>query len=90
MLGNLFANSNPDQRAGILNQLLSAVGPSGLASGALGNLGGLLRGGNANVSPEQANEVSPDAVQQFAEHIEKRNPSVSIRRAGSIRSILNS
>jgi len=27
MLSNLFASSNPDQRAGILNQLLSAVGP---------------------------------------------------------------
>ena len=76
MLSNLFSNSNPDQRAGILNQLLSAVGPSALASGALGSLGGLLRGGNANVSAEQANQVSPAAVQQLAEHAEQRNPSI--------------
>jgi hypothetical protein len=45
MLSSLFANSNPDQRAGILNQLVSALGPAALSSGALSNLGGLLRGG---------------------------------------------
>jgi len=81
MLSKLFSNSNPDQRAGILNQLLSAIGPSALASGALGSLGGLLRGGNANVSAEQAKQVSPEAVQQLAEHAEKRNPSI-IDQAG--------
>jgi hypothetical protein len=76
MLSNLFANSNPDQRAGILNHLLSAAGPAVLGSGVLGSLGGLLRGGNAQVSPEQAKQVSPEAVQQLAEHAEKQNPSV--------------
>ena len=76
MLSNLFANSNPDQRAGILNHLLSAVGPAALGSGVLGSLAGLLRGGNAAVSPEQAKQVSPEAVQQLAEHAEKQNPSI--------------
>jgi hypothetical protein len=81
MLSSLFANSNPDQRAGILNHLLSTVGPSGLGSGALASLGGLLRGGNAKVSAEQANQISPEAVQQLAEHAEKQNPSI-IDQAG--------
>ena len=81
MLSNLFANSNPDQRAGILNQLLSAFGSSGLATGALGSLGGLLRGGTGKVSAEQANQVSPEAVQQLAERAEKQNPSI-IDQAG--------
>jgi hypothetical protein len=76
MLSSLFTNSNPDQRAGILNQLLSAVGPSGLGSAALGSLAGLLRGANARVSAEQANQVSPEAVKQLAEHAEKQNPSI--------------
>jgi hypothetical protein len=76
MLSSLFVNSNPDQRAGILNHLLSAVGPAALGSGALGSLGGLLRGGNANVSPEQARQVAPEDVQQLAEHAEKQNPSI--------------
>ena len=81
MLGSLFANSNPDQRAGILNHLLTAVGPSVLASGGLGSLGGLLRGGKTQVSPEQATQVSPEAVQQLAEHAEQQNPSI-IDQAG--------
>lgn len=81
MITSLFTNSNPDQRAGILNQLLSAIGPSGAAAGALGSLGGLLRGGNNKVSAEQANQVSPEAVQQLAEHAERQNPSI-IDQAG--------
>jgi hypothetical protein len=60
MLSNLFAGSNPDQRAGILNQLLSAVGPGTLGSVALGSFAGLLRGSNTRVSPEQAKQVSRD------------------------------
>src|SRR5277367_6750531 len=46
MVSNLFANSSPDQRAGILNHLLGAVGPRALGSLALGSFGGLLRGSN--------------------------------------------
>ena len=76
MLGNLFANSNPDQRAGILNHLLSAVGPAALASGTLGSLGALLGSGNTAVSPEQAKSVSPGVVQQLAENVKKQNPSI--------------
>lgn len=76
MLSNLFANSNPNQRAGILNQLLSAVGPGILGSAASGSLAGLLRGSSTQVSPEQANQVSPQTVQQLAERAEKLNPSV--------------
>ncbi|HEY7337089.1 MAG TPA: hypothetical protein VH639_19505 [Bryobacteraceae bacterium] len=76
MLKNLFTNSTPDQRAGILNQLLSAVGPAALGSGAFGGLAGMLRGSSAKVTPDQAKLVSPDAIQQLAEHAEKQNPSI--------------
>ncbi len=76
MLGTLFGNSNGPQRAGILNQLLSAVGPGLLASGGLSSLAGLLRGRKPDVTPEQANQISPDSVQQLAEHAEKQNPSI--------------
>ena len=75
MLSTPFSNSNGQQRSGILNQLLSAVGPSMLASGGLSSLAGLLRGGK-NVTPEQADQIPPEAVQQLAEHAEKHNPSV--------------
>jgi hypothetical protein len=43
MISSLFSNSNGPQRAGILNQLLGAVGPGMLASGAFGGLAELLR-----------------------------------------------
>ena len=76
MLSNLFANSNPDQRAGILNHLMGAVGPRALGSLGLGSIGGLLRGTNVNVSAEQANQVSPEDVQQLAAHAEKQNPAI--------------
>ena len=75
MLGNLFGNSNPTQRAGLLNQLAQTIGPQLLASGALGSLGGLL-GRGAPVTPEQAAQVSPEEVQQVAEHAQKHDPSI--------------
>jgi hypothetical protein len=76
MISNLFANSSPDQRAGILNHLLGAAGPRVLGSLALGSLGGLVRGTNANVSPEQAKQISPEDVQLLAAHAEQQNPSI--------------
>jgi hypothetical protein len=75
MLGTLFGNSNGQQRAGILNKLLDAAGPGVLASGGLSSLAGLLGGGN-NVTPEQANQIPTETVQQLAEHAEKQNPSI--------------
>jgi len=77
MLGNLFTHSNGEQRAGILNQLLGAIGPAGLASGGLRSLAGLFGGRpTTTVTPEMANQVSPEAVQQLADHAEKQNPSI--------------
>jgi hypothetical protein len=76
MLRTLFSNSNGEQRAGILNQLLGSVGPSLLASGDLSSLTALFRGGQPNVTSEQANQIPPEAVQQLAEHAEKQNPSI--------------
>jgi hypothetical protein len=75
MLGTLFSNSNGQQRAGILNQLLGAAGSGAVTSGALGGLAGLLGGGNT-VSAEQANQVPPEAVQQLAEHAQRQDPSI--------------
>jgi hypothetical protein len=75
MVGNMFGSSDPNQKAGILNQLLASVGPQLLASGALGSLGGLL-GGGGHVTPQQAEQVSPEQVQEIAEHAQKHNPSI--------------
>jgi hypothetical protein len=73
MVANLFGRSDPDQRAGLLNRLLGAVGPGALA-GLPGALGGLLGGGE--VRAEQAAQVSPKDVEEIAAHAEKQDPSV--------------
>ena len=74
MVSNLFRSSDPNQRAGLLNRLLAGIGPGALA-GLPGGLAGLL-GGRGEVTPQQANQISPDQVQVIASHAEKQNPSV--------------
>lgn len=74
MVGSLFNNSNPEQKAGLLNQLAQSVGPELMASGVLGKLGALL-GSGTQITPEQAAEVTPEQVQQAAEHAQNHNPS---------------
>jgi hypothetical protein len=78
MLASLFSQSTGQQKAGLLSQLLGSAGlASGAAagSGMLGSLSSLLTGGSS-INPQQANEVTPDQVQQLAEHAQKANPSI--------------
>ena len=72
MLAQMFGNSSPDQRAGMLNQLIAGAGP-----GLMGKLGGLF-GGNAvgRVTPEQASQVSPEQVKEIAEKAQQENPGI--------------
>ncbi len=75
MVSKLFSNSDPNQRAGLLNRLLQSVGPRALAS--LPGLGGLSSlFGAGNITPQQASQVSPEQVQQMAAHAENQNPAV--------------
>ncbi len=76
MLANLFGQSDPNQRAGLLNRLLGSLGPGALNS--LPGLGGLssLLGGGQQVTPQQASQVSPEQVQQLATHAQRQNPSI--------------
>jgi hypothetical protein len=78
MVAQMFGQGNPQQRAGMLNQLLSSAGPSVLSSIAGGALGHLFGGGQANaqVTPEQAAQVSPQQVQDLAAKAEQQNPGI--------------
>jgi len=76
MLGNLFRNSDSNQRAGLLNQILGSLG----GGASLPGLGGLLSGGS--VTPQQANQISPEQVEEIAAHAERQNPSVVDRVSG--------
>lgn len=84
LLGQLFDHSDANQRAGMLNQLIGAVGPSLLASlggGALGNLFGGNDAARPQISPEQAAQLTPAQVEQLAAEAEKENPGI-VERMG--------
>jgi hypothetical protein len=78
MLGGLFGQSSPDQKAAILNQVLSSLGPSaGSVLGGLGGTGGLasvLQGGT--VSATQAQQISPQVVEAIAAKARQINPGI--------------
>ena len=89
MVSDIFAKADPQQRAGMLNQILGSLGPGVLGSlggalgggalggGALGNILGQIQGGaRPQVTPEQASQVSPSAVQDLANHAEKHDASI--------------
>ena len=76
MISRLFAQSDSTQRAGILNQLIAAAGPALSSGGALAGLSGLLSGSGSTVSPQQAQQVSPDTVRQLADVAHKHDPSI--------------
>jgi hypothetical protein len=83
MVGQLFGNSDPNQRAGMLNQLIGGVSPGLLSSLAGGAFGSLLGGNTAQprVTPEQAAQMTPEQVQQIAASAEQDNPGI-VERMG--------
>ncbi|HYY58886.1 MAG TPA: hypothetical protein VE842_16260 [Pyrinomonadaceae bacterium] len=80
MIAQLFSNADGQQRAGILNTLISALGPTIAAQlfsrGGLSGLAGLLGSGQRELTPEQASQVSPEAVREIAEQAESKDPSI--------------
>ncbi len=86
MLGQLFGQSNGTQRASILNTLISIAGPALLSQvlnrrgGGGGGLGGLLGGltgsSQPTITPAQAEQISPEEVQEIAAEAEQRDPSI--------------
>lgn len=91
MTANLFNNSNPQQQAGLLNTILKYAGPAilgklagggggGTGSGGGGGISDLINmfrgGGQQEVTPEQAGQIPPEAVQQVADEAQKHDPSI--------------
>jgi len=81
MVAQLFSQANPQQQAGMLNQLLGSLGPAALtaltASGALGGLLGQGKGGMpATIAPQDAAQMTPEQVQQIASHAEQHSPGI--------------
>jgi hypothetical protein len=87
MVGQLFGQANTHERTGMLNQLLSSVGPSVLGSVLGGGaLGGLLNrtgeGEQVRLRPEDADKLTPEQVRELADHAEKENPGIIEKMSG--------
>ena len=76
LIAHLFGESNGEQRAGILQRLLEAAGPAASSAGLLGGLSSIFSRGAAAVTPQQAQRISPDSVQELAKQAAKRDPSI--------------
>jgi hypothetical protein len=80
IVGTLFNQSNPEQRAGVLNQIIQSMGPAALGAGG-GVLGRILGSSGAagptpTVTPQHTSQFSPTDVTALATQAEKANPSV--------------
>ncbi|MBC8165817.1 MAG: hypothetical protein H7Y20_08090 [Bryobacteraceae bacterium] len=78
MLGQLFGNSGNGLKAGVLNMLISAVGPQVLSSVLAKYASGTqITGGQ--ISPDQAQQIPPAAVQEMAEQAKQNDPDIMTR-----------
>jgi hypothetical protein len=82
MAAQLFGNSDGQTRAGLLNTLIAALGPGVIqqilqrGGGGSGILGQIFGSGQQQVTPEQAERISPEEVRDIAAQAEKRDPSI--------------
>ena len=85
LVSQVYQNANPNQQAGMLNQILASLPPGALSSlgggalgGVLGSVLGQLQAGQGapQVTPQQASQISPSQVQNIANHAEQHSSSV--------------
>ena len=77
MVGQLFGNSNGQQQAGMLNQILSSLGPAAAGGLAGGVLGSVMTPGSTQITPAQASQLSPQQVQAVVDHAHETNPGIA-------------
>jgi hypothetical protein len=77
MVAQLFGQSNGAQKAGMLNQLMGALGPTVMGGLAGGVLGRVLEPGQTQVTPEQAQQLTQQQVQDVINHANEVHPGVA-------------
>lgn len=75
MVASLFNQSSPEQKAGMLSQLLASAGPSVTSLLASKGLSGLVNS-SGQVNAQAASQISPDVIAEVAAHAQKQNPSI--------------
>ena len=84
MVSGLFDKSTPEQKAGFVNHLLGVLGPAGFAQ-ALSSAG--IEGGPhaadpaGHLTPQQAERISPQAMQVLAQQAAAKDPTIIDRAA---------
>jgi hypothetical protein len=78
MVERLFERSDPQTRAGLLDNLLAGLGPNAIAALGGGALSDVLRRylAGARVAPERAAAVLPEQVREAARQARRQNPGV--------------
>jgi hypothetical protein len=77
MVGQLFGQSNGNQQAGMLNSLMGSMGPALLATLAGGAISKMMQPGQTQITPEQAQKLSPQQVQAIVNEAHAKDPSVA-------------
>ena len=77
MASQLFGQSNGSQQAGMLNQLIKSLGPVVMASLAGGVLKKVMSPGQTQITPEQAQQLSPQQVQDVVSQASQAHPGVA-------------
>ncbi|HXY30088.1 MAG TPA: hypothetical protein VEI06_05205 [Gemmatimonadaceae bacterium] len=74
-ISSLYSQANGPQKAGLLNQLVAALGPTAAGAAAGGALADVVQKGGT-VTADQAQQVSPNAVKQLADRAQSADGSV--------------
>ncbi|MEN9559876.1 MAG: hypothetical protein RLZZ502_1087 [Pseudomonadota bacterium] len=77
MVSALFGQSNGQQQAGLLNQILSTLGPAAAAALAGGALGKIMSPGATQVTPAQAAAIDPEQVRQVVTQAQAAEPGLA-------------
>jgi hypothetical protein len=79
MVSGLFDRSTPDQKAGFVNHLLQVLGPAGFAQAlSAAGIGGGAQApaSGGTLTPQQAEQLSPESVQVLAQQAAAKDPSI--------------
>lgn len=79
LAAQLFSNSNGEQKANMLKELLATVGPvlpQALGSSVAGGLLSQLLGSGRPVTAQDAQEIPPEAVQELAQRANNQDASI--------------
>lgn len=77
MASQLFGQSNGTQQAGMLNQLIKSLGPVVMAGLAGGVLKKVMTPGQTQLTAEQAQQLSPQQVQDVVSQANQAHPGVA-------------